>query len=238
MPALKPRPVKQFLDWLRAEGDPQTETGASETDREDRDRQSTDEGEVALGGRVTSTKPPVNDPQLLDLLKEHGVQVDAVLTGGSVWGRVLSSLLPLALILGLFLSVSHRMQQRMMGAGGMDGGIFGFSKSKAKRIRAEQTDTGLDNVAGLENAKADLAEIIDHLTDPQRFRRLGAKIPRVCCWLARPAPARPCSPARSPGRPAYPSSASRARSSWRCWSASAPHGCGTCSSPPRRPRLS
>jgi len=131
-----------------------------------------------LGGRFTTTKPQVDDPGLLDLLEQHDLQVAAEPAESGIWGRVLISLLPWVLILGLFLYVSSRMQKRMLGAGGQNGGIFGFGKSRAKRIQAQETHVGLDDVAGLENAKADLREIIEHLADPERFRRLGAKLPK------------------------------------------------------------
>nr|WP_296923647.1 ATP-dependent zinc metalloprotease FtsH [Thiohalocapsa sp.] len=139
-----------------------------------------------LDGRFATTKPQVNDPQLLDLLEQHHVQVAARSTGNDLWGRVLISLLPWVLLLGLFLYISYRMQQKLMGDGGKDGGIFGFGKSKAKRIQAQEVHVGLDDVAGLANAKADLAEIIDHLADPQRFRALGAKIPKGVLLIGPP----------------------------------------------------
>ncbi len=135
------------------------------------------ENQREMGAPFTSTKPQVSDPKLLDLLEQHDVEVDAKPAGQGLWGRLLISFLPWILILGLFLYISHRMQQRMMG-GGKGGGIFDFGKSKAKRIRAEDSDVRLDDVAGLDNAKADLAEIIDHLADPGRFRALGAKMPK------------------------------------------------------------
>jgi len=71
------------------------------------------------------------------------------------------------------------MQKRMMGDDGEGGGgIFGFAKSKAKRFRAEESSVSLDQVAGLQNAKADLGEIIDHLAHPERFRAVGATMPK------------------------------------------------------------
>ncbi|TVQ85028.1 MAG: ATP-dependent metallopeptidase FtsH/Yme1/Tma family protein [Chromatiaceae bacterium] len=136
-------------------------------------------GERVLGAPLTSTKPQVSDPKLLELLEQHGVEVDAKPAGAGLWGQLLISFLPLMLILGLFLYISQRLQQRMMGGpGGKGGGIFDFGKSNAKRFRAADSDVRLVDVAGLENAKADLAEIIDHLADPGRFRALGAKMPK------------------------------------------------------------
>ncbi|MBK1705262.1 ATP-dependent zinc metalloprotease FtsH [Halochromatium glycolicum] len=134
----------------------------------------------ALGDAFTSTLPQVQDPELLDLLEQHQVEIRAEPTETGFFGRMLITLLPWLLILGLFLYLSNRMQRRMMGGGddGQGGGLFGIGKSKAKRVQAEEVETSLDEVAGLENAKADLQEIIDHLSDPQRFRALGAKLPK------------------------------------------------------------
>ncbi|MEA1052105.1 ATP-dependent zinc metalloprotease FtsH [Lamprobacter modestohalophilus] len=133
-----------------------------------------------LGRRFISTLPQVQDPGLLDLLEQYDVEIDAESTETGLFGRVLITLLPWLLILGLFFYLSNRMQQRMMGGAGdgQGGGLFGIGKSKAKRVESEEVDTSLEEVAGLENAKADLQEIIDHLSDPQRFRALGAKLPK------------------------------------------------------------
>ncbi len=137
-------------------------------------------GAEQRGRRFTSTLPQVQDPGLLDLLEKHDVEIDAESTEAGLFGRLLITLLPWLLILGLFFYLSKRMQQRMMGGGGdgQGGGLFGIGKSKAKRVQSEEVETSLEEVAGLENAKADLQEIIDHLSDPQRFRALGAKLPK------------------------------------------------------------
>ncbi|MFP4247375.1 MAG: ATP-dependent zinc metalloprotease FtsH [Halochromatium sp.] len=130
--------------------------------------------------RFISTLPQAQDPGLLDLLEQHEVEIDAEPTEPGILGRMLITLLPWLLILGLFLYLSNRMQRRMMGGAGdgQGGGLFGIGKSKAKRVQSEEVDTSLEEVAGLENAKADLHEIIDHLAEPRRFRALGAKLPK------------------------------------------------------------
>ena len=133
---------------------------------------------AASPSRFVTVMPQVAGPGLLDLLEEHGVDIDATSADSGSLARMLIALVPWLLILGVFLYVSWRMQQRLMGGGGgQQGGIFGFAKSGAKRFRTEDVKVRLDDVAGLKNAKADLAEIIGHLADPQRFRALGAKIP-------------------------------------------------------------
>jgi cell division protease FtsH len=124
----------------------------------------------------TTTMPQVGDPQLLSLLEAHDVEVTATPADAGDLSRALIALIPWLLILGVFFYVSWRMQSRLMG--GQSGGPFGFGKSGAKRFRTEDIDVRLTDVAGLANAKADLAEIIGHLADPQRFHALGARIPK------------------------------------------------------------
>jgi cell division protease FtsH len=132
-----------------------------------------------LGEPFRTTKPRVDDPGLLTLLEEQGVTVDAVSPEPAWWQQAIAGLLPWLLILGVIVYMSYRMQQRLGGGGdGGPGGIFGFAKSKAKRFRQETTKTTLDDVAGLANAKRDLKEIIDNLAHPERYRTIGAKIPK------------------------------------------------------------
>ena len=133
----------------------------------------------AAAERFVSTLPQVDDPRLLDLLEQHDVEIRATSAQSGGWARALLAFVPWILILGIFLFVSWRMQQRLMGGGGgQQSGIFGFAKSGARRFRTEDVKVRLEDVAGLKNAKADLAEIIGHLADPERFRALGAKIPK------------------------------------------------------------
>ena len=133
----------------------------------------------AAAERFVSTLPQVDDPRLLDLLEQHDVEIRATSAQSGGWARALLAFVPWILILGIFLFVSWRMQQRLMGGGGgQQSGIFGFAKSGARRFRTEDVKVRLEDVAGLKNAKADLAEIIGHLADPERFRALGARIPK------------------------------------------------------------
>ncbi len=135
--------------------------------------------------RFSTTLPPVDDPDLMPLLEEQGVEVRARSLEGSWWSRLLIGLVPWLLIIGLFWYASTRMQDRMMGGGGA-GGLFGFAKSRAKRFEKGQSRVTFDDVAGLENAKADLREISGYLRDPEHYRKLGAKIPRGILLMGAP----------------------------------------------------
>ena len=131
-----------------------------------------------------TTLPPVDDPDLIPLLEQHQVEVRAEVEQIAWWASALINLLPWLLIIGLFFYASRKMQERMLGGG--PGEMFGFGKSKARRFRRGSMEIGFDDVAGLENAKRDLHEIIDFLKNPERYRKLGAKIPKGILLMGPP----------------------------------------------------
>jgi len=135
--------------------------------------------------RFETVLPPIDDPELMPLLEQHGVEVEARLAQASWWMEALIGILPWILIIGLFWYGSKKMQERMAGEGGL-GGIFSFGKSKAKRFRKGESKQTFDNVAGLENAKQDLHEIIGYLKNPEHYRKLGAKIPKGILLMGAP----------------------------------------------------
>ena len=140
--------------------------------------------ESAISALFTTTLPPVDDPELIPLLETHRVEVRAESEQMSWWATALISVLPWLLIIGLFFYASRKMQERMLGGG--PGEIFGFGKSKARRFRKGSMEVGFDDVAGLENAKRDLYEIIDFLKNPERYSKLGAKIPKGILLMGPP----------------------------------------------------
>jgi cell division protease FtsH len=145
---------------------------------------------------------------------------------GLVW---VTLLLPTFVIVGLIYFMMRRARDQF------DGGILGsFVKSPAKRHDKSKQRTTFDEVAGLENAKGELQEIVEFLKSPEKFQRLGGRIPKGVLLIGPPARARPCWPRAVAGEAGVPSSRSRAPSSSRCSSASAPAGSATCSRRPRR----
>jgi cell division protease FtsH len=147
-------------------------------------RTSSTDGESKLSLRFVTTLPPVQDPELISLLDQHNVEIHAV-SGETNWlTKALIGVLPWILIIGLFWYGTRRMQKSLGGIGGA--GLFDFGKSRAKRFRQSDSKLSFDDVAGLENAKRDLYEIVGYLKDPEHYRKLGAKIPRGILLMGPP----------------------------------------------------
>ncbi len=115
-----------------------------------------------------------NDPDLVTKLESKKVQISARPSGDAngFWMTLLLNALPLVLFIGLWIYMSRQMQ------GGMGGRAMGFGKSKAKLLTELQGRVTFEDVAGVDEAKEDLQEIVEFLRDPQKFQRLGGRIPR------------------------------------------------------------
>ena len=97
------------------------------------------------------------------------------------------SFLPWLFLLGFMVFIFMQMQ----GGGNR---VMQFGKSRAKLVGKEQPKVTFEDVAGLLEAKEELEEIKDFLANPDRYRQMGAKIPKVSCSSGPPEPARPCWP--------------------------------------------
>ncbi|MCW8196610.1 ATP-dependent zinc metalloprotease FtsH [Proteobacteria bacterium 005FR1] len=131
----------------------------------------------------TTVLPSVQDDELLYLLEQHDVAVKARSSQQPRLLQVLLAVLPWLLIIAFFIYMSRTLQQRM--GGGRDG-FFSFSKSKARLFESTDHDISFEDVAGAEGAKQDLQEIVDFLSDPERFRKLGAKMPHGILMMGPP----------------------------------------------------
>ncbi|SHJ52518.1 cell division protease FtsH [Roseomonas rosea] len=139
-------------------------------------RDATIQGRIVSGslqdGRTFSTYTP-EDPQLIQRLTEKGVRVVARPEESDVnpLFQILISWFPMLLLIGVWVFFMRQMQ----GGGGR---AMGFGKSKAKLLTEKQGRVTFEDVAGIEEAKGELEEIVEFLRDPQKYQRLGGKIPK------------------------------------------------------------
>lgn len=126
------------------------------------------------GDRVPVRAVRVEDPDLVQVLEEAGVDYTGV-QENTWFTSLLSWLLPLALLVLLWSFLLRRMTG--MGGGG-SGSMMSIGKSKAKIYMEKDTRVTFDDVAGVDEAKAELQEVVDFLRDPDKYSRLGAHIPK------------------------------------------------------------
>ena len=131
-----------------------------------------------------SVMPLIGDDQLLNDLFENDVEVTAnEPEQRSIWIDLLLSIFPILIIVGLFLFFMRQMQGG--GAGGK-GGPMSFGKSKAKLLGEDQIKVTFADVAGVDEAKADVQELVEFLREPDKFQRLGGRIPRGVLMVGQP----------------------------------------------------
>ncbi|MDO6726569.1 MAG: ATP-dependent zinc metalloprotease FtsH [Cognatishimia sp.] len=121
-----------------------------------------------------------DDAKVTELLLGQNVPVQAEAQEQSGFQSFLLSLLPFALLIGVWIYFMNRMQ------GGGKGGAMGFGKSKAKMLTEKHGRVTFDDVAGIDEAKEELEEIVEFLRNPQKFSRLGGKIPKGALLVGPP----------------------------------------------------
>jgi cell division protease FtsH len=131
----------------------------------------------ATATKLFATQVPSfwNNDELTSMLQAHRVQINAQSTTRttSVLASVLLAFGPTLLIVGLFIF----FMRRAANAGGGLGGLSSFGRSKARRIDPATIRVTFDDVAGIDEAKSELTEIVDFLRDPTRYGRLGGRMP-------------------------------------------------------------
>ena len=120
------------------------------------------------------------DTNVTDLLIANQVVVRAEKQEQSLFQSFVMSILPFLLLIGVWIYFMNRMQ------GGGRGGAMGFGKSRAKLLTEKQGRVTFDDVAGIDEAKEELEEIVEFLRNPQKFSKLGGKIPRGALLVGPP----------------------------------------------------
>ncbi|MBA4731094.1 MAG: ATP-dependent metallopeptidase FtsH/Yme1/Tma family protein, partial [Alcanivorax sp.] len=140
-------------------------------------------GQMNDGSRFETVKPPAMDTNLIPTLIQNEVEV----TGKEperqgFLTQLFLSVLPILLILAIFIFFMRQMQ----GGGKGGGGPMTFGKSKARLMGEDQIKTTFADVAGVEEAKDEVQELVEFLRDPAKFQRLGGKIPRGVLMVGSP----------------------------------------------------
>ena len=129
-------------------------------------------GTYSDGGKYSTVKPPTLDTNLMPTLIQNGVSVEGVVPERQGFlTQLFLSVLPILLILAIFIFFMRQMQ----GGGGR--GAMSFGKSKARLLGEDQIKTTFMDVAGCDEAKEEVSELVDFLRDPSKFQKLGGKIP-------------------------------------------------------------
>ncbi|MDB5866281.1 MAG: ATP-dependent metalloprotease FtsH [Betaproteobacteria bacterium] len=116
---------------------------------------------------------------LANEMRAHGVNMSAKPIGGPTFVGLLLQALPVLLLIGVWIFFMRQMQGGARGA-------MGFGKSKARLLTENKNRVTFDDVAGVEEAKEEVVEIVDFLKDPQKFQRLGGKIPKGALLIGPP----------------------------------------------------
>jgi cell division protease FtsH len=137
-------------------------------------------GALINGNKFHAVVDPYNHKALDDALVAKNVKTTIQSGKTGVLMNVITTLLPVILIIGIWIFFMRQMQ------GGGRGGAMGFGKSKARLLTEHKNRVTFNEVAGVEEAKEDLQEVVDFLKDPSKFQKLGGKIPKGALLVGPP----------------------------------------------------
>jgi cell division protease FtsH len=133
------------------------------------------------GKNYTVYTPGIQDPWMVGDLMKHGVVVEAKPEEEpSLLMNIFVSWFPMLLLIGVWIFFMRQMQ------GGGRGGAFSFGKSRARMLDENQNQVTFGDVAGVDEAKEEVAELVDFLRDPSKFQKLGGRIPRGVLMVGSP----------------------------------------------------
>ncbi len=139
-------------------------------------------GELKGGTKFTTISPENNNGPMIGTLLDHNVKVDGELPKETPWPlQLLFNAFPILLLIAVWV---YFMRQMQGGAGGR--GAMSFGKSRARMLSADQVKITFADVAGVEEAKQEVSELVDFLKDPGKFQKLGGKIPRGVLMVGSP----------------------------------------------------
>lgn len=127
---------------------------------------------VMYSNFVTTFPEAVGDSSLMALLESEGVHVDVAAPSSPMLPIILMSAIPMVLFIGLFLWMKNRSPESSSGS------YLGFASSKARRYEGNRLEVTFDDVAGAEESKSELRDVVDFLRNSQKYRAVGARIPR------------------------------------------------------------
>jgi len=132
---------------------------------------------------LKTTLPPFEDKNFLALLEKNQVDIHVKSQKESNFWLMFILLLPLFFFLGFILYGSRRIKEQLRGMGA---GPFDFMRTSAKQYDKKEISVTFDDVAGVENAKIELYEVVDFLKNPEKYEKIGAKIPRGILLMGSP----------------------------------------------------
>ena len=168
----QPIPYSQFIEYV--------ESGQIDSVVVDG---STISGETVANEKFETVLPPIADIDLMPILLENNVAIEGrAPEKQSLWAQLLVACFPILLIVAIFMFFMRQMQ----GGGGGRGGPMTFGKSRARLLSEDQIKTTFADVAGCDEAKDEVQELVEFLRDPGKFQRLGGKIPRGVLMVGSP----------------------------------------------------